>query len=478
MRLDELKKEMPETPEFIHAMIQQEVAKQLQTETGAEPAGRRRKINLRRVAAAAAVCIIGASTVAYAGTKLYHMYVEKKGTYSIKAGIGSQESKNPLPETIHDVKISAGYIPEGMKWSSETTLEAKDTPHQGGISISSVLMDRKDMGAAVTEKGVIDSEARTFGTHEGVYLRYSDLAKDKSMNQRIYLLCPEKYRVFTLYIGDDVPKKEAVKFAESLTFADKENLIKTKGLYTWSDLIRAESLSGTEDGNAEPAVALPVHKVGEVFTIQGEGEDNDGRAVTAEQIAVKVDSVQITDDLQPLDAKGIPDEWKNSTDSRGQLVENELSYVKSGDGVETLDQTVKKEQVKQKLVHVSVTYRNDTNKEIRHMLYHGSIMLMQHEKGRYQVYTAEGAVGKGFDYVMEQGAAQAGEMTWYSVKENYGNGGNYIPSLKPGESRSVEMAWIINENQLKDMYLNLSGSGSAYEIDAETAQKGVVYIGK
>ena len=37
--------------------------------------------------------------------------------------------------------------------------------------------------------------------------------------------------------------------------------------------------------------------------------------------------------------------------------------------------------------------------------------------------------------------------------------GNYIPLLKHGESVQVNMAWIVNEKDIKNLYLNLNGTG-------------------
>ena len=65
-------------------------------------------------------------------------------------------------------------------------------------------------------------------------------------------------------------------------------------------------------------------------------------------------------------------------------------------------------------------------------------------------------------------------MKYCSVTENYGNGGNYIPSLKPGESIQISMAWIVNESDLTEAYLNLTGS--SYQFNDETLASGVIDI--
>ena len=80
------------------------------------------------------------------------------------------------------------------------------------------------------------------------------------------------------------------------------------------------------------------------------------------------------------------------------------------------------------------------------------------------------------DYSDLYRAVHTSEMTYYSVSENYGNGGNYISSLKPGESKQVNMAWIVNENELDHIYLNLNGEGGAYQFSDSTIKTGLVDI--
>lgn len=477
MNLEELKNELPQTPDFIHEMIQNEVEKQLQDNSIIQISPKR-KWNATRVAAAAVVCVLATSTVAYAGTKLYHMYLEKQGKYSVAAKIEStgEGEEIQLPEKIHDIEITANYIPEGMVLQEEGKWSYADTPHEGGFSVNSVLMDADDLSAVLIENGVVESEERSFGEYDGVYLQYQDLKEDKSFNQRIYMLCPEAYRVLTIYIGDDITKEDAIKFAENISITKKDTMIETAGLYTWSEFVNPEGEPvGDMNQEAEDS-SLPIHQIGDEFTLKAFGEDEEGNWISADKISVCVDSVQIADDLKLLEGKDIPEEWKGAIDGNGKLLDNHLSYVKSGDGVDSVDQVVDTEDVKQKLVYTTVTYRNDTDTELHHMLYIGSIMLLKHDNGMYRVDNPFEQAGENYDYIMGDGVAHAAEMVYYSTKEDYGNGGNYITSLKPGESIQIEMAWIVNENDLKDMYLNLNGN--VFELTEEDMESGVVYIGQ
>ena len=193
-------------------------------------------------------------------------------------------------------------------------------------------------------------------------------------------------------------------------------------------------------------------------------------------ISVCVDSVHVEDDLQMLGQNNVPEEWMTAVGADGKIVNNTLSYIKSGDGVNTVDEIVKTESMKQKLVYVTVTYTNKTDKEINHLLYLGTLMLMNHEDGIYQICNQAELSGEDCDRVIWDGVAHTAEMTYYSVSEDYGNGGNYISSLMPGESKQVNMAWIVNENELNHMYLNLNGEGGAFQFSDSMLKSGLVDI--
>ena len=480
MRLDDMKNNIPETPDFIHEMIQKEVDKQLQrTKIIPIPKKKKKRWSSSRVAAAAVVCVLATSTVAYAGVKMYHMYVEKQGNYSVKTGITSENKLADIPAQIHDIDFKTGYIPEGMERVDESHLEYPESKHMGGFSFASVLLDSDDLNQALENKNVVESEERTFGKYEGVYLKYNNLKTEKgTFDQRIYLLCPDEYRVITIYIGDDVSKEEAVKVAENLEIKENDTMLETAKMYTWSDEVNPKTETGSKMVTSVSEEKLKVHKIGEDFALSASGEDKDGNNIVNNKISARVDSVQIADDLKLLDGANLPEKWENVTDSKGKLVKNKVSYIKSGDGVNYVDKVVKTENVNQKLVYATITYINNSDQEINHMLYIGNLALIRSENGKYHIYNAMEQSGDGYDCVSWDGVAQTAEMTYSSVTEDYGNGGNYIPSLKPGESIQINMAWIVNENELADMYLNLDGEGSAYDFGEGMLKTGVVDIRK
>ena len=101
------------------------------------------------------------------------------------------------------------------------------------------------------------------------------------------------------------------------------------------------------------------------------------------------------------------------------------------------------------------------------------------KRNRFTVYDVQASfVLPCYDYISWTGVAKTGEMVYYSVSENYGNGGNYISSIKPGESVQLNMAWIVNESDLKNLYLNVTGDGASYEFSEYILKKGLVDIRK
>lgn len=481
MRLDELKNDFPDIPDFIHDMIQEEVEKQVNS-SNITPMQRKSKLNrsISRVAAAAAVCIIATSTVAYAGTKLYHMYLEKQGNYGTLTTIKSDENSEDvkLPEEIHEISVTSNYIPEGMEWTvGRYKLGYKDALDTAGITIDTVLMDKKSLDKSLLDRNVIESENHVFGSYDGIYLKYNTINGENSFDQRIYLLCPEEYRVLTLYIGNTISKEEAYKFAENLVITEEDEMIKTADMITWSDIIEptvyADKIDVTTNGQ------LPIRQIGEAFNLDSYAEDNNGNNITTDKVTACVDKVQIADNLQLLDSDKIPKAWKTAVDANGKLVQNHLSYIKKGDGVNNLDSVVREENMDQKLLFLTVTYTNTSEEELNHMLYLGTLIaLSKQDDGTYTVYMPGTEAGEDYDYYTSDGVAKTAEMTYCSVQDDYGKGKNYIPSIKPGESVQVNMAWIVNEKDIKNLYLNLNGTGGCYEITENMCHTGVVYVGK
>ena len=67
------------------------------------------------------------------------------------------------------------------------------------------------------------------------------------------------------------------------------------------------------------------------------------------------------------------------------------------------------------------------------------------------------------------------EMSYYDVHGGE-RGNNYIASIKPGETATVHMAWVVTEEELGNLYLSLDTYGGVYEFSDSTLEMGYVDV--
>ena len=163
MRLEELKNEFPDIPDFVHDMIREEVEKQISVSNSIRMR-KKKKFNRRmsRVAAAIViVCIAATLTIAYAGTRLYYMHLEKQGRYGALTNIKADDIAigEEIQEEVYEISITSNYIPKGMEWETNGyKLKYKDAPDTEGITIRTVLLDDKSINKSVLDKNAVESE--------------------------------------------------------------------------------------------------------------------------------------------------------------------------------------------------------------------------------------------------------------------------------------------------------------------------------
>jgi hypothetical protein len=473
MKLENLKHDLPETPDFIHQMVVSEVERQVNKETAVIIRPKQRKHwSFGKTAAVAACAVFAASTIAYAGVSLYHIYSEKNGEYGVTTSIELEANQDySLPAEVSEVEIQANYIPEGMEWL-DSKLGYPD--YKGGFSFIKLLLDQPDpdINTDIEDTNVVETETRTFGKYEGTYIRMNDLEATDSItyNQRFYLLCPEEYRVLVVYVSNNISKEEAYKVIENLELVETGEMIETAEAYScWSNYVNPETYqSESEMVTSLSEDSLAVHEIGEAVDVEMFAEDADGEFVDTTDITATVDQVQVADDLSLLEEERIPEEWKAAVGSDGKLVQNELSYIKSGDGVDTIDEIVRSEMENQKLVAVDITYTNTGDVDLQNVLYNASTTTIAQDAGTYTIYDYGAQPGDDYDYVSGKSVAAKYYMEYSDAFEVYGNGDNYISSLAAGESVTVRVAWIVNERDLSDLYLDLSSFGEGIAFTEHT----------
>ena len=486
MGLENMKKEFPQTPDHIRQMIEDRVEEQLHAE---QVASFERKVNRFRMSfqkaiavGFAAVMLMG--TTVYAGVKLYQTYMEKNGTYGVQTTMeqGNTEEGGFSIDKVPEIEIKAGYLPDGMiqtGGAEKVRIEDADAPGESGISMFDVLLDVGQEKVTANDTYVISSEMISFDGHDGVYMEKETSKHEKvTFDKKIYLMYPEVQRVLIMDIANNVTKEEALKVAEQIELIDTGKEIDAQKLYSWTDYAVGdkEEVAG-EDVFANKAVSSQMknlHGIGESFKVPSYCQSAAGEYIFSENVEVKVTSVEVSDDLAPLAKEYIPEEWKTAVGSDGKLIQNELTYFKRGDGVHTLDEAVKTETAGQRLVYVTLEYKNIGDEALNDILFFGTLNAIRRDADTYElIHYIDYYGAEEWNYRSGSSVARIGEMAYFDVRSEENK--NYISSLEPGESCTVHMAWIVNETDLDELYLNMNPSGGS-EFDKESLEIGFVDI--
>lgn len=469
MRAEDLKKAYPGMPDHMRKMVEQEVKSRMNGS----------KKTLRISGKKAAVWIVAATlalgTTAFAGTRLYRMYMEKTGMYSVNTGVtseGSQEAQAQIPK----MTAVPGYISEGLTETEPGKYSSADTYAQGGISLCLYRMDEGMDAFRMTDTGVVSSEELDMNGTQGIYLEFqNDADGSLSFDKRIYLLYPEESYVLEIFAGEDVSKEEALKTAESITLAPAEPGVEGVPCVDWSFAGESENQEG-ETYNPQLASKMDrIYAVGDTLNV----ETLAGAGTVDATVEAKVTDVQVLDDISALDPAYLGEEFRRETDAEGRLLPRTIQYIKSGDGVNSLDEIVSTREVNQKLVYVTVEYTNPGDTAMQEILYWGSVMPLREKDGIYHIDWAENESpeeGEAWDSAAPSGSLQlGGEMIYYDVAGGERQN-NYLDNLEPGETKTVHIGFVVDEDKTDELYLNLDPYGSSFEFTEQMLSTGLVDI--
>ena len=466
----------------------------------------RHPVRTATLIALAAVLLMG---TAYAAVLTYRLRVEDFGDLAVAISV-EEEGANPgavafsgegTEEVVyHDLDIEAGWLPEGMvntpgesiKWDYE------DNGFRGGFSI---MTSPLNTGNATFCDAVGDAEIKEsldIGGHEAFYIKQTAV---EGFNQYLYVSYPEYNAVLTLYIGSNIDRDTAVKFAENLKitpsdrtigaenleyigrrYQDMANFIAT-GVYvnTADEDFDAFTREEMEDMWAERDPAnravknnmADAHEIGESFAVsfmdfQGEHEN-----YPFVDLTVKVTDISVRDDYSALrDLTRLDQDWASRVDENGKLPKEDYDFVVYGDGVNTPGVTVVDKLPDQQLYMVAATVEitNDTDETVVWSGYHGRLLSVAETPDGWQVTepTPEDPTLE-YDEGYSLGGAILSEMRYWDLVQPNQNGGNEIADLAPGESVTVQMGFVVSECQLGNLWFFMN------DMDAETSQE--IHVG-
>ena len=510
MRLENIYEEFPKMPDDMRKMIEDEVVKQLEICPICEGvrvediAGKNEidiktkcknerknysdelmsnKLRKKKFMTLFAVAILAVGTSAFAGSEFYKLYNEKVGKYGFLTNIQVGEKGSTysnIPKELEKVEILNHYIPERMVQpeSESGKMFYEETPYQGGVSMVWLTMDTKVTkdDAIMVDKNVKTSEVLEISGHEAVYLEKNGWDTDHVwFDKKMYIIYPEIWRILEVYGGSDISKDEMLKIVENTELKPTGEMYKIKDAVTWSDWVKPEVVEQDELKTIVKAEEIAdIYEIGEEFELLylfDENLENEG------DVYAKVTEVQVVDDLSLLgDSPYVEESWKQEIGEDGKLKQNEIQYIRRGDGIDSKDKLIKTEFVNQKLLYITVEYTNKGDKVLENMLYSFYLEGFYEDDGKYILYDRKNfGTKKEWDEINYKGEVSFGEIGFYDLHSGERDN-NYIPCIKPGETITIHFAEIVNEDEMKYMYLNLGSFGSGLEFTTEALKQGYVDI--
>ena len=227
---------------------------------------------------------------------------------------------------------------------------------------------------ALSEQYVTFSEELEINGHAAVYLTIQRSA-DAEAQTKVYMLCPEAETVLEVYAAPELSKETLVKVLENVT-------------PTAADAVSPDSANGAAESKESPLESairffcslLParetkeyqrqtrftaeeieaMHDIGDAVSVPMGADTPQKQYDVTNDITAVVTDVQISDNLTLLNRpEYIPDRWADITDESGNLLPSEITYLRRGDGVNSLDEAVETETIAQKLVYTTITYTNN-----------------------------------------------------------------------------------------------------------------------
>ena len=452
----------------------------------------KRRHPARKLIAIVAVAALLVTGAVAAGTAIYKMQSEPIGEYGLSImvdfedGAASAEvAKTPV------LDITPGWLPEGMALNAGETMKYsyEETPFLGGFSMRTAVLNTGSETFRETVTNMESRESLTVNDHEAEYITLLTLESDSvAFNQRLYISYPEYNQVLCIYVGEDIDKDTAVKFAENLVLTESgeyldEEIVKYHGeLYQEAEkTARTAEMPEDEEADSEDmqrrmtataAEMANLHQIGESFEREVWQEDVAAKV----PVSMKVTEVAVGDDGSIFSS----DAWAESDlasrlDENGRAPMNTIQFVKAGDGISVLTEIVAEKEEPTRLVAVTFEVTNNTEETLEHVHYLADYLTLEETADGYAIWEPTPDADVDYDYVSM--SRVRGEMRYYSVVDDYyGNGGNYIPSLAPGETATVQVGFLVSESQLDKLYLNLDGTGISSEFDEGSMAIGYVDI--
>ena len=321
-----------------------------------------------------------------------------------------------------------------------------------GITMSFYKMGSQEAALTHTVSYSVSQETLTCGNNTVLYAVTDTTGKsgEDIFDKDVWVAFPDSNYAVQFYATTDMTKEEIEKIAEnlSLTPSDKETA------ELWDGEPR-EEVGGTDE--TYKFDDYTIQQIGDTVRsdfYDAEDADTDPYA----RITAKLDSVSVQDNFDGLPAIndiGEPVDYSQYLNADGTVQDDVRTWYSRGDGVNTLDTKIKEETVPQRVLVMHLTYTNESS-ITQEICVCPNLIQKNGDRMDYGEVACEPMSDTTYCNGT-LGELKYGEFFLFSTDREHSK--NNITNVAPGESVDATVAFLMDADEVQNLYADILGGG-------------------
>ncbi len=396
-----------------------------------------------------------------AASGYFYAKIEKTAEYQNYIYVNYPANGDRINETL---TTEFGWLPEGVTLGGENTNVAGKYHNGYGGGMTPCLMIVPERG--IQERLDNSADFEQYETDDRVIMinyRVSyeenaphdeDFVQDKpahiNFGREVWVAFKGTKYVQMFYITDDFSKDDARQIAENIQLVPAEE--ETVGEWADWDAESENTGDGTVDVYTPPTIEKDnanLVKVGDTINIGFEqfGED------------IRINSARYQDNFDGLhtDTSGRETDFSEYLDSSGRII-NHREWMKSGDGVNTIDTLASFENQLMKVLVLDVTYTNTGSADINYDTM-GSVIcptILTNDNGSMKKPSTIAWDSEEGMYANDSLFHLMCDDLMFSF-DSPNKGNNNHVNIPVGGSADIQLAFLVREDMIGNVYINITG---------------------
>lgn len=395
---------------------------------------------------AAAAVVVAVPTSVYAGSRIYNAYMTEPAKY--QRDITIDVGENPSMEIK---ALNVGWVPEDMKMHSgaEHTSLMKygaDTDDMRGISVFFWKIPTGDSVFHESITNAVNTNSYTDANgNEVIVIAHSQESQER--HDEAWVAFKDTPYAAQVYIMGDVSDEERDKILQNLSLESWD----TEVAMDWSENQESEETAEYYEvvTKIDPA-SIKLANIGKPIKTVEEGLEKGTYSVEA-----TINDIRIQNNFDGIttDSFNNSADYSEYTNPDGTVKDNIRTWYRRGDGVNTLDEKDYEETLAQSVVVVDVTYKNTGDIDWDECICPSMVRI--DDDGNILNYTQE---SEDMYYNESMHDLKVDDMM-FSISTDYAMSKNNLEPFKAGDTVNVQIAFLVNTEDLPDLYLMLQPTG-------------------